>query len=63
MDNLYPIPVINNLGKLRAQVIFLPFTLTSGDVADPKDVKGLFQALTEGGWGGLMGPTDKWEKS
>lgn len=49
MDNLYPIPVINNLGKLRARVIFLPFTLTSGDVADPKDVKGLFQALTEGG--------------
>lgn len=30
--------------------------LTSDDVADPNDVKGLFHALTEGGCGGLIGP-------
>lgn len=30
---------------------------TSGEVADPNDVKGLFHALTEGGCGGLIGPT------
>lgn len=55
MDNLYPTVMTYNLGKNTAT---LPLILTSGDVAEPKDVKGLFQALTEGGWGGLMGPTD-----
>lgn len=32
---------------------------TSDEVADPNDVRGLFHALTEGGCGGLMGPTEK----
>lgn len=32
---------------------------TSDEVADPNDVRGLFQALTEGGCGGLMGPTEE----
>lgn len=31
--------------------------LTSGVMVPVKEVSGLFQALTEGGWGGLMGPT------
>lgn len=37
---------------------------TSDEVADPNDVRGLFHALTEGGCGGLMGPTKEkksWE--
>lgn len=25
-----------------------------------KEVRGLFQALTEGGWGGLIGPTGRY---
>lgn len=29
----------------------------SDEVADPNDVKGLFHALTEGGCGGLIGPS------
>lgn len=32
---------------------------TSGGAADPNDVRGLFQALTEDGCGGLMGPTEE----
>lgn len=32
---------------------------TSDGAADPNDVRGLFQALTEGGCGGLMGPTEE----
>ena len=32
---------------------------TSDEVGDPNDVRGLFQALTDGGCGGLMGPTEE----
>ena len=32
---------------------------TSDEAADPNDVRGLFHALTEGGCGGLMGPTER----
>lgn len=32
-------------------------THTSEETVPGKEVRGLFQALTEGGWGGLIGPT------
>jgi hypothetical protein len=37
----------------------IKFIPTSDEAADPNDVNGLFQALTDGGWGGLIGPTEK----
>lgn len=37
----------------------IKFVPTSDEGADPNDVRGLFQALTDGGCGGLMGPTEE----
>ena len=53
---VYNIHAIDRISPTKAITISAP---TSDEVADPNDVRGLFHALTEGGCGGLMGPTEK----
>lgn len=53
--------------QLSVIIVFLPINKfippTSEATMPVKEVRGLFQALTEGGWGGLIGPTAKWKNT